>query len=414
METRLLRYLLVVIVTAIPLISASENTSCIASCQRSSIAAQQRQPDPCCGCCPASQCHDNGMFATCCGQDESFCGCTVRSAICSGGIFNSPEVTIQPSQGTCYSREQGSCSYFPSSNLWIVCPNNTRGCVSISKTSTSASCCTSGETCNPVTGTCEDRFSAAQAPVNCFCPVAEDRCCNDLRTGSRCYNPSEYSCTTNDVGQHVLCPINYLSCADACYSPSQYVCRNGKMYPVGSSRSRRFCPTYSTWYIPGTQSPDPICNGIPYDSSTYDCTVNERGQQIKCLRGLISCGQACYPAQQFCCQRGVVRPISQCNTLNGLVGNRPRQLISMRCNGAPFDSAIYDCVLNEKGEELMCPSGNRACGRGCYSPSQYCCLNGAMRPINQCNPPSSSRNPPPSSQAQDPLPELPCIPPYGP
>jgi beta-glucanase (GH16 family) len=148
------------------------------------------------------------------------------------------------------------------------------------------------------------------------------------------------------------------------------------------------------------------CNNQVYDSSSYTCTINDQGNQVLCQNGYQSCGRACYSPQQYCCLSGALRPKSQCpanavitttaatttaattatttTTTTTATANTNPQSTSNTCNGQTYNTAIYSCTTNEQGRTVLCPAGQSSCGNSCYSPTLYCCKNGALTQKSFC------------------------------
>eukprot|EP01119_Soliformovum_irregulare_P009516 TRINITY_DN228_c0_g1_i11.p1 TRINITY_DN228_c0_g1~~TRINITY_DN228_c0_g1_i11.p1 ORF type:complete len:329 (+),score=-1.86 TRINITY_DN228_c0_g1_i11:140-1126(+) len=135
---------------------------------------------------------------------------------------------------------------------------------------------------------------------------------------------------------------------------------------------------------------DPLCNGQAYDSSTYTCTINDRGQSVLCPKGYSSCGTACYNPSAYCCQNGELRQSGQCSVTTSMSSRSTSVSPSTvptnpgTCNGQAYDPNLYSCPTNDQGLPVLCPKGYGACGSACYSPTAYCCQNG-LRPAGQCS-----------------------------
>eukprot|EP01119_Soliformovum_irregulare_P016988 TRINITY_DN5004_c0_g1_i1.p1 TRINITY_DN5004_c0_g1~~TRINITY_DN5004_c0_g1_i1.p1 ORF type:complete len:168 (+),score=15.74 TRINITY_DN5004_c0_g1_i1:135-638(+) len=147
-------------------------------------------------------------------------------------------------------------------------------------------------------------FSASHALLcsDVPCP-SKFECCPDQRSGPACFDPQEYRCTLNNLGQQVLCPTGYMSCGESCYSPSTYCCLDGTLEQLAK------CPAKTTAIpeVPASSSAEcHKCNGECYDSATHDCTINDKGSEVLCPSKHESCGDACYSSSQYCCKEGII------------------------------------------------------------------------------------------------------------
>eukprot|EP01119_Soliformovum_irregulare_P003388 TRINITY_DN1386_c0_g1_i2.p1 TRINITY_DN1386_c0_g1~~TRINITY_DN1386_c0_g1_i2.p1 ORF type:complete len:224 (+),score=19.21 TRINITY_DN1386_c0_g1_i2:362-1033(+) len=207
--------------------------------------------------------------------------------------------------GSCYPRGAGTCTYDEERNTWIVCPTGFNGCIG-ERNATGMCCDTSYMMCSKPSGICiagdwasttestllesssgsdsassshEDTssglsatsetsdFSRTDSPsssqgqatctsTNCGAGLL---CCPDDYHGAACFESSQYWCTTNELGLHLLCPANYMSCGKQCYSPTEYTC-----------------------------------------FLSQDRTQNS----LLCPRGLMRCNDACYSTSRFICNSG--------------------------------------------------------------------------------------------------------------
>lgn len=103
-----------------------------------------------------------------------------------------------------------------------------------------------------------------------------DQCC-----GSRCYNPTTNTCTSE--GQ--LCALGQSSCSNQCYSTAQYSCFDGVLCPAGTLK----------------------CGASCYDPSKYQCfQPNNR----LCPSRTIPCGPSCIDPSAYKCCNGNVVPLN--------------------------------------------------------------------------------------------------------
>eukprot|EP01117_Protostelium_nocturnum_P010115 TRINITY_DN3608_c0_g1_i1.p1 TRINITY_DN3608_c0_g1~~TRINITY_DN3608_c0_g1_i1.p1 ORF type:complete len:402 (+),score=107.18 TRINITY_DN3608_c0_g1_i1:193-1398(+) len=85
-----------------------------------------------------------------------------------------------------------------------------------------------------------------------------DMCCQDFRTGKRCYNPDFASCVLSNDGKTVLCGRDDDACNGVCFNRERAACvtdEDGKTFLCGKF--------------------DGGCNGVCFDDRVYDCRDGE-------------------------------------------------------------------------------------------------------------------------------------------
>jgi len=204
----------------------SVHNECGSQCQSNST---------CCG--SDSSCSGNVISQRCCPKTSGFCGCISNRAFCQGSVFGQTDrAQGQDTFGTCFDTSKATCTYEPSPNLWVVCPNGFTAC----KSSSYFTCCNSSQVCTTDTYTSSYPICAAassvQAPTKaaasasdiCAGKCAGSSCCA-TPSGSQCYDSTKYSCTADDMGNSFLCPSGLNACGGSCYNPSQYRCEGGQL-----------------------------------------------------------------------------------------------------------------------------------------------------------------------------------------
>jgi 3',5'-cyclic AMP phosphodiesterase CpdA len=63
---------------------------------------------------------------------------------------------------------------------------------------------------------------------------SENRCCNDVRLGNICYNPTTHSCL-NSGTKSVLCGKNASVCDISCFDPASYKCCSGQLFATNEA-----------------------------------------------------------------------------------------------------------------------------------------------------------------------------------
>jgi len=145
------------------------------------------------------------------------------------------------------------------------------------------------------------------------------------RCNNQAYDQNAYTCTINNNGQQVLCPVGLSSCGQACFSPNNYCCNNGNLLAKGqcpavqpSTSATRTTTTATPTSSTSTPTPTTpteaagFCNGQRYDWNLYDCTVNQAGRKVLCQKGNQSCGESCFNPSLYCCKNGALTQKWQC------------------------------------------------------------------------------------------------------
>ncbi|PRP84685.1 hypothetical protein PROFUN_07935 [Planoprotostelium fungivorum] len=176
--------------------------------------------ETCCG--KDSTCYGS-ITKRCCPNTSAFCGCLSQRAFCLGSVFNAPPTPGDDTFGACYNPSEGTCTYEPAPNYWVVCPLNHQPC----KSSSFFSCCAPNQVCvsdtyNSTVPICQDK------PLTCPQCGAQS-CCNTPR-GVSCYAPSTHVCSTDDTGARQVCAIGFQACGEACYDNKYYGCNRGQLY----------------------------------------------------------------------------------------------------------------------------------------------------------------------------------------
>ncbi|PRP86194.1 Ras GTPase-activating protein [Planoprotostelium fungivorum] len=176
--------------------------------------------ETCCG--KDSTCYGS-ITKRCCPKTSAFCGCLSQRAFCLGSVFNAPPTPGDDTFGACYNPSEGTCTYEPAPNYWVVCPLDHQPC----KSSSFFSCCAPNQVCvsdtyNSTVPICQDK------PLTCPQCGAQS-CCNTPRDVS-CYAPSTHVCSTDDTGARQVCAIGFQACGEACYDNKYYGCNRGHLY----------------------------------------------------------------------------------------------------------------------------------------------------------------------------------------
>jgi hypothetical protein len=82
------------------------------------------------------------------------------------------------------------------------------------------------------------KVSSCDAPKPQTCNGAgvcgvNDLCCQDYKTGRRCYNPNLASCVLDEDLRTVLCGFYDGACNGVCYDKRHYTCDNGTLKFTG-------------------------------------------------------------------------------------------------------------------------------------------------------------------------------------
>jgi len=187
-------------------------------------------------CCPQYLSHGNGVI------------CTAAQTCCqSFSILTCND----PTTSFCcpYAAYAASCKFSES-----CCGSSYPFCID----TRNRQCCCSSFAC-PVNNTCNCTASQCIPPLVCgsgICATGE-LCCNDMLSGSQCYNTSMYSCVQGSGGMR-LCLPGYAACNSTCYNPNQYTCFSGN----------KLCPV-----------PLLPCGDACYDTTKYKC-VNGKLQPV--------------------------------------------------------------------------------------------------------------------------------------
>jgi len=178
------------------------------------------------------------------------------------------------------------------------------------------------------------------------CPATLSTCLD------ACYSPTEYCCIDGKLKQIAFCPKENstqsggdssspsegLVCADnlvnchnvSCYNPAhEYCCRDGNTgcFTASSygcaynSDGSSYClsPPAST---PGSTASN-ICAGkcfgqsccaTPtgsscYNHNSYDCSTDDIGNNLVCMKGLKACGRDCYIPSKYSCKNGQLQSL---------------------------------------------------------------------------------------------------------
>jgi len=181
------------------------------------------------------ECYDVLSGTVCCAAGQEFCGCTDIRAFCAGDVWGAPAGSYDLF-GVCYDPTVYTCTYQPDPNYWVLCPNsNTTVCVNPdANLLVEPICCANADTCQLVMAadptTAESTLRCVpptSAPLPCGtinCLLPGDMCCDDDLTGYRCYDPTNYICAANPLGNTLLCPAGTRACGSDCYEESQYCC----------------------------------------------------------------------------------------------------------------------------------------------------------------------------------------------
>lgn len=245
-------------------------------------------------------------FATCCTNQQSFCGCESFGVFCTGYAFSNSLPTY--SYGTCYDPSSFNCAYNPDPNTWILCPLNYTTCISENE-GASPTCCAPGTTCNLA------NFGAQCVPSACGASECGDTelCCDDKLRGPLCYAPPLYQCINNTLcgcSSYENCNVDV--CGTICYDANQYLCcdaENGLLaqlsvgcvepIPEPGSCGSRICGEDESCCDDGLIGP--TC----FDSDSYACVRNEvlcGCENESCNVG--ACGTVCFDADSYVCCSG--------------------------------------------------------------------------------------------------------------
>ena len=179
----------ITLLISLPFLFAQIAQNCTKECASQYIFPSER-PQPCCGCCPSSQCHEIPELTLCCASNRAFCGCLSYRAACTGEIFNGP--APYSTFGTCYDPNDpatATCTYSPGPNTWIICPSGYTACSS----SYLKTCCSPGTVCNS---------TESSSYPQCV-PVSSQQ--------TRCQQ--DYECASlGDAYSYSICQNGYCAC----------------------------------------------------------------------------------------------------------------------------------------------------------------------------------------------------------
>jgi hypothetical protein len=168
---------------------------------------------------------------------------------------------------------------------------------------------------------------------------SNDRCCNDITIGRRCYNPTTHACINNQR----LCYINDKLCGNRCYSPATHQCINNLLCALNNK----------------------LCGTTCYDPYHYHCSsgVVVRGAEAPVCAGCTGKG---------CCANALV---------GGPCFNLPSQYCctafagTIVCNVGQICGSILNCITcldptqfyfdysNTFGQ--ICRVGTKTCSTSC-------------------------------------------------
>jgi len=117
-----------------------------------------------------------------------------------------------------------------------------------------------------------------------FVTAVFSQCGNLQSCAGACYNPTQYSCPTDNKGKSILCPVNMQACNGGCYDPTIYNCNSGSLAQGAAKKpasTTTKTPTPTTTKAPTTTAKTPTTtakaatttsnNPATSASSSVDC-----------------------------------------------------------------------------------------------------------------------------------------------